>query len=126
MALETLDGVDEIDGFKIMKARPRDHTGSVDWIKFDEMRNKEPIFIDGRLNMISFKIQNGPIKEVGVNGCQVDTLIAAAMQIIVGLNAKFPSDYNYRTIGHLGEALRALRERKIDRENRGVEGQSKL
>ena len=34
------------------------------------------------------KIQNGPIKENGVNGCQVDTIIEATKAIIEGLNKK--------------------------------------
>lgn len=76
-------------------------------------------------NSITFRIQKGPIKENGVNGCQIDTIISVARQILMGLNKKFSSPENDRAIDHLGAALSALKERKADRENRGVEGFNK-
>ncbi|NBK25836.1 MAG: hypothetical protein EOM68_27960 [Spirochaetia bacterium] len=78
--------------------------------------------INHEANTISFRIQNGPIKEVGVNGCQVDTLIHAAKKILEGLDAKFPSEYNKLAINKLDMALCHLAERTRDREVRGVEG----
>jgi hypothetical protein len=75
--------------------------------------------------MISFRIQNGPIKEVGVNGCQVDTLIYAARAIIDGLHKKFPCRENLMVLGRLADALYWLEIRKRNREKRGVEGKSK-
>jgi hypothetical protein len=76
-------------------------------------------------NTIEFKIQDGPIKENGVNGCQVDTLIEAAMFMIGGLNDKLPCKENIAAIEHLKGAVNALAERKADREARGVEGENK-
>lgn len=76
-------------------------------------------------NAIVFKIQDGPIKEHGVNGCQVDTLIHAAKMILVGLNKKSSSEYNRMAIGYLEEAIERLEARTRNREARGVEGTSK-
>ena len=76
-------------------------------------------------NTITFKIQDGPIKENGVNGCQVDTIIAASMAIIKGLNGQFPCRENSLAVTKLQEALLWLEERKRDRIKRGVEGLNK-
>lgn len=76
--------------------------------------------------MISFRIQNGPIKEVGVNGCQVDTMIEAAKLIIEELNKKFPCDENDMIVSKLEAALDWSAKRKANREARGVEGLNKV
>jgi hypothetical protein len=112
VALETLKDVSSIDGFGVMR---------VEW-------NQPPdnfIEINDKDNAITFKIQNGPIKEVGVNGCQVDTLIQTALLMIQGLNDKFPCEENQRAIANLGVALTWLNKRTADREKRGVEGYNK-
>lgn len=118
MALETLKGIDEIGGFKIVRDKPKD----MSWDDFDKMRNEFPINITDRVNCISFRIQNGPIKEHGVNGCQVDTIIETAKTIIEGLNKNFPCRDNVIAIAKLADALHWLKKRTIDREARGVEG----
>jgi hypothetical protein len=120
MALDTLEGVTEIGGFKIVRKKPDD----ISWDEFDKLRDEYPINITERMNTISFKIQNGPIKEVGVTGCQVDTMIEAAKLIIEGLNKKFPCIENAMMIHRLGEALDWSEERKRNREKRQVEGTS--
>ncbi|MBP9693186.1 MAG: hypothetical protein KBE16_00550 [Alphaproteobacteria bacterium] len=74
---------------------------------------------------MSFNIQNGPVKENGVNGCQVDTIIEAAKVILEGLNKEFPCRENATAITKLDEALLWLLKRKLDREKRNVEGLSK-
>ena len=102
MALETLQGVAEIGGFEVLSERPKDSKGNVDWDLFDELRKEKPIYIDHDSNMISFRIQDGPIKENGVNGCQVDTLI------------------------HAARIMTLLERRKRNREARGVEGYNKI
>lgn len=122
MALETLEGTTEIDGFKIIRHKPE----SMSWDDFDKLRDEFPINITERMNTISFRLQNGPIKEVGVNGCQVDTLVAAAIIIISELNDKFPCDENRKAIGHLKDGFYWLKARKSNREKRGVEGENKL
>lgn len=127
MALETLKNVKEIGGFKTMTEadRPVNAMNSeIDWKKFDEMRKQIPISIDHSINTISFRIQNGPIKENGVNGCQVDTIIETAKTIIEGLNKKFPCRENSIVITKLDEALHWLNHRTARRVKANVEGTS--
>ena len=127
MALETLRGIKKIGGFSVvdleeLKSSHTDDKGVVDWNAVDEDRKSRPIVIDNKNNIISFRIQNGPIKEVGVNGCQVDTLISVAETIILGLNGCFPCKENEEALQHLRAAVKALDERRVDREKRKVEG----
>lgn len=110
MALETLRGVTSIDGFKVCRGKPK----GMSWKEFDETRKEKPIHITDKVNMISFRVQDGPIKEKGVNGCQVDTLVKTAEQIIEALDEKSPSQWNSRAIGHLRDAYSALKARKRD------------
>jgi hypothetical protein len=124
MALETLKGVTEIGGFKVLQERPKKPDGSVDWPAFDELRKTQPIYVDHDVNMISFRIQQGPVKEAGVNGCQVDTLIEAAVVMLRGLNRQFPCPENISALADLRCALDRLDERRKNREARGVEGTS--
>jgi hypothetical protein len=114
MALETLKDVKELNGFKVLDMKDRktpNHDGYV--------------IIDHEVNGLFFKIQNGPVKEHGVNGCQVDTLIHAAKKIIEGLNKNFPCRENSIVITKLDEAIHWLDHRTKDREKRNVEGQNK-
>ena len=71
------------------------------------------------------KIQCGPIKEKGVNGCQIDDVIVFAREFIENHNHKFPCRENSLVITKLEEAEMWLKRRKEDREKRGVEGYSK-
>ena len=75
------------------------------------------IEVNDEANAITFKLQNGPI-----NGCQVDTIIEAAMMVLEGLNEKFPCVENQLAINRLEEALIWLEARTSDRKRRGVEG----
>jgi hypothetical protein len=121
MALKTLKDVKEIGGFKIKHIDNR-LVGS----EFNEALEKEYfIFDNAENNSLSFIIQNGAIKENGVNGCQVDTVIETAKVIVEGLNKNFPCKQNKMVIAHLQKALEHLAERKADREERGVEGYEK-
>jgi hypothetical protein len=112
MALETLKEVKQIGGFDVTRG------GS-------NFSSNRPVFIFDDLNQICFQIQNGPVKENGVNGCQVNTIIEAAKLIIEGLNQKFPCRENAMVITKLDEALMWLQKRKLDREKRNVEGHNK-
>lgn len=118
MALETLKGVKEIGGFKVTHG-PEEDT-AIDAAGIED----HPIAISHDYNTIWFRIQKGPIKERGINGCQVDTLIHAARDIITKLDAKFPSKYNSAAMWALSEAIAHLEQRTKDREARGVEGTS--
>jgi len=129
MALETLMDVGYIDGFEVcdLDAMKNDHSfkdpdGGFDWVKYDEHRKKSPIAIAHGINTISFRIQQGPIKEHGMNGCQVDTMIKSSLLIIQKLNEEFPCRENSIAITKLQEALMWLEQRKKDRIARGVEG----
>lgn len=125
MALETLKNKETIGSFSVLQERVKKEDGSIDWDATDEARKKAPIFVDHDVNMISFRIQNGPVKENGVNGCQVDTLIHTAREIIVGLNRNHKSSFNDLAIKFLDSAINTLDDRTRDREKRGVEGTSK-
>lgn len=111
MALDTLKDVKEINGFAVTRG-------------VSNFSNDRPIFIHDDTNQIAFQLQNQPIKEVGVNGCQVDELIATAKLILEGLNVKFPCRENSLAITKLQEAMHWLTARRNDREKRGVEGKS--
>lgn len=84
------------------------------------------VIIDKENSIIQFKLQDGPIGEYGINGCQIDTMIDVATQIIAHFNQTFPCIENNTALIKLTEALMWLNKRKQDRINRGVEGTSKL
>ena len=119
MSLNTLKNIEKIGGFKVVRKR-----GELTWEEFDEKREEYPINITEEKGMISFKLQDGPIKEVGVNGCQVDTIIETAKKILEGLNKEFACRENSLAITKLEESLHWLQHRKQDREKRSVEGTS--
>ena len=135
MALDTLKGVKKLGEFNVVDMdeirvthpemfRP---DGSMHYHLFEKnIRPTNFIYVRHDVNSISFTIQKGPIKENGINGCQVDALIHAAATIIQGLNDKFPSGYNECAIWSLEAALGALRARTKDRERRGVEGHNNI
>lgn len=101
-------------------------TGAMDYKWFEkEIRPFNFVYIRKDVNSISFTLQKGPVKEVGVNGCQVDTIVEAAKVLIEGLNKEFPCRENSIAITKLEEAMMWLNKRKHDRETRGVEGLSK-
>lgn len=124
MALETLKGVEQINGEKILQERIIGRDGNIDWAMTDEARKHSPIFVDHDVNMISFRIQNGPIKEVGKNGCQVEDIVAVAKHIVEQLNAKYPCRENAMMITKLDEAIMWSKQRTRNRELRAVEGTS--
>jgi len=113
MALETLKNVKKINNVNV--AELSDFTAN---------RPSEFIVVNHKNNGVSFKIQDGPIKENGLNGCQVVDIIATAKKIIEGLNEKFPCRENSITITKLAEAIMWQEERTKDRESRKVEGTS--
>lgn len=80
--------------------------------------------VHGEPSSVKFTIQSGPIKEVGVNGCQIDDVIQWVKQTIEGFNQQFPCRENSMVITKLDEALLWSAKRKTDREKRSVEGTS--
>lgn len=134
MALETLKGIDQIGGFRVvvmddLKEKYPERfnpSGAMDWNWFEkDIRPNAFIYVRQDKNSLSFTLQNGPIKENGVNGCQVDTIIESAMIIIRKLNDNYPCEENNQAIYSLGCALDSLAKRTADRVKREVEGQSK-
>lgn len=127
MALETLKNLKKTNSTFIMtnEERPLNLDGSVNWDSFDEMRKVYGVCIDHEKNMVSFKIQNGPIKEVGLNGCQLIDMVEVAKIMLEKLNEKFPCRENAITITKLDEALMWQDKRTADREARNVEGLNK-
>ena len=80
---------------------------------------------EGDENSIKFTLQQGPIKDNGVNGCQIDKMIYATAEILRFFNKRFSCRENSCAITHLDEALMWLEKRKKDRETRNVEGLDK-
>jgi hypothetical protein len=112
MALKTLKDVKSINGVELKE---------VIW----NQPKENYIEVNHTCNAITFKIQDGPIKEVGKNGCQVTDMIAVAKHIMEKLNDKFPCRDNAQTITKLDEALMWQKKRTDDRILREVEGLSK-
>jgi hypothetical protein len=134
MALETLNGVEKIGEFNVvvmddLRAKFPERfteTGAMDHVWFETtIRPENFIYVRHDKNSLSFTLQNGPVKEVGVNGCQVDTVIEAAKVMLEGFQKSFPCRENAVAITKLDEALMWLEKRKKDREKRQVEGTSK-
>lgn len=71
---------------------------------------------------LNVKLQQGPIKQAGVNGAQIDDVIVFVRELITGFNKEFPCRENAIVITKLEEAEMWLKHRKEDREKRGVEG----
>lgn len=78
--------------------------------------------IDPEASTIKIKIQDGPIKEHGRNGSQIDMLGCIWGELIRLFNTKFPCRENSITITKIEEALMWQGKRKADREKRKVEG----
>jgi hypothetical protein len=133
--LEFLKDVKEIGEFKIidMNKIKDDHPemfrpdGSMIYHIFDkEIRPFNFIYLRNDVNSLSFNLQKGAIKENGVNGCQVDTLIEVSKIIIEKMNEKIPCRENSLAITKLEESLMWLDKRKKDRQKRNVEGTMNL
>ena len=134
MALEVLEGIKKLGDYDVVvmddlrEKYPEkfNHSGAMDWKWFEsEIRPKNFVYLRKDKNSISFTIQNGPIREVGENGCQIDALVHAYREILIGLNEKFPCDENIKQIDLLNEVIELSEKRKQDRTARGVEGLNK-
>jgi hypothetical protein len=135
MALEALKEVKRLGAYSVVvmdELREKfpdkfNESGAMDYKWFDdEIRPHNFVYVRHDKNSLSFTIQNGPIQESGVNGCQVDTIIEAAKTILEGLNEKYPCRENAVAITKLDEALLWLEKRTRVRIERGVEGTNQL
>ena len=69
------------------------------------------------------RFQNGPIKEVGVNGVTQEALLAIAIDRLKSFQAgPFASEYNERALHYCRLALNEMQTRTRERMARGVEG----
>ena len=79
---------------------------------------------DGTLSRISF--QKGPIKEAGVNGCQIEDLLTICKHRLEGFQAgDLSCNENKLALTNIEYALYSLHKRTEDRKQRGVEGEYK-
>lgn len=80
------------------------------------------------LGFINIQLQDGPIGEVGVNGCQIDDVVEWCRDTIQAFNTKedgkFACAENVEAIDYLNQALAALKQRTTRRIMDGTEGTS--
>lgn len=72
--------------------------------------------------MVLFKLQDGPIKEVGKNGCQIDVIIEYIIHKLKMFDAALSCFETRQAISKLEEAVAWLNARTKNRIERGVEG----
>jgi len=75
-------------------------------------------------NKVTFTLQDGPIKEFGVNGCQIDAMLAYARMVLESYNRAIPCRENALAITSIEVAEMWLDRRTRNRMVRGVEGTS--
>lgn len=72
---------------------------------------------------IAFRFQNGPIKEVGINGVSNEALLAIVIDRLTDFQAgPYACDENEDALVHCVCALDSLKNRTRNRTERGVEG----
>jgi len=87
-----------------------------------EYRKKELKEVD--VPYIKVKFQDGPVKEVGVNGCQTEDLIDICIRRIeIFQDGPFKCEENKLALEYLRIALFWLEKRTKNRIKQGVEGQ---
>lgn len=74
---------------------------------------------------IKLRFQLGPVREFGVNGCQVEDVLGILISRLEGFQkGEFACQENNEALQDLKRALEWLESRTKDRENRGVEGKN--
>ncbi|NLY20122.1 MAG: hypothetical protein GXZ08_02410 [Tissierellia bacterium] len=71
---------------------------------------------------VNIKWQEGTIKEVGINGVQIENVLEITLNKLKELNEKFPCRENAITITKIEEAIMWQNARTKEREKRNVEG----
>lgn len=89
-----------------------------------KMSQSNFIKIEG--NTVVFTLQDGPIKENGVNGCQIDDVIRFARDRIQTFQSALPCRENDKALEKLDETLMWLDLRTKNRMLRNVEGTSAI
>ena len=116
MALETLKQVSMLSGELLTHINDKEEATPPD---------QPHILVDHNTNIIIIRLQNGPIKEVGVNGAQIDILGHILVAILEKLNSKFPCRENVMAIKSFEVGLAALRIRTERRCRENTEGTNK-
>ena len=95
-----------------------------DEFKFNAPHHFKIFANDGSDTLLAeIEMQEGSIKEHGVNGCHNEDLIAIVLTRLESFQrSEFKCRENECAIIKLEEALMWLRKRTLGRENRGVEG----
>jgi len=76
---------------------------------------------------IDIKFQLGPVKEHGINGCQIDDILQILIERVEGFQkGPFSGRENAIVITKLQEAQHWLEHRTRDRERRNVEGTNSI
>ena len=82
--------------------------------------------IDRKNKYIDITFQDGPVKENGRNGCQIDDVLEVLIERLQNFQAgEFRCRENAITITKLEEGLMWQQRRTMDRLSRGVEGYDK-
>ena len=85
--------------------------------------NSQQFFnIDLDTHTVSFTIQDGGVKEFGINGCQILDVLEFVKAFIELRAKQFPCRENSMTITKLDEAILWQHKRTSDRIQRNVEG----
>ncbi len=79
-------------------------------------------FIKVAGNSVVFTVQDGPINEAGINGCQAQDMLQFVRHLFKSLDNEFPCTENKVTIELLDLADHWQNKRNEDRIKRGVEG----
>lgn len=79
--------------------------------------------IDSVSNLAEIRFQKGPIQEHGVNGIQIEDLLAICIDRLEGFQSgEFFCQYNKMALMRIKNAVKHLNRRTNDRIRRGVEG----
>lgn len=81
------------------------------------------LVVDG--STLVFTIQDGPRKQFGTNGCQIDVLGEAFLRVIEDLDEHFPCAENKAAAANVRSALGWLDKRTKRRSSQGIEGTNK-
>ena len=94
---------------------------------FDLSTNESALDDDGDMiaafDRCIIVFQDGPTKEVGINGITHEALLAILIHRLQCFqNGPYACSHNLDSVSHCQEALKSLKARTADREERGVEG----
>jgi len=110
MSLKALMGVKYINGNKVK------HTS-----RYSKANSKEFIKVDQNFSTLTFKLQSEPIREIGVDGCNVEDVIEIARILVANLPGKGHKTTVMATV-RLGEAIGFLEQYRAERVDEGKEG----